>query len=100
MAIKDDKAEWTAVTVPSGYAQRPDRHHRKLSAKEIARQQQRAADLANAPTAAQALDRFELPKDAVERISELLAPGSALIVSDNALSDETGLETDFIVLTQ
>ena len=60
----------------------------------------RAANLAHAPTAAQALERFELPKDAVDRISELLAPGSALIVSDNALSDETGLETDFIVTTQ
>jgi hypothetical protein len=102
MEIKDNKASWTAVTIPSGYAHRPDadRHSRKLSAKEIERQEKRAADLAHAPTAAQALERFELPKDAVDRISELLAPGSALIVSDNALSDETGLETDFIVTTQ
>ncbi len=102
MEIKDDKARWTSVSVPSGYARKgdADRRGRKLSAKEIERQQRRAADLANAPTAAQALDRFELPKDAVDRISELLAPGSALIVSDNALSDETGLETDFIVATQ
>jgi hypothetical protein len=102
MEIKDDKARWTAVTVPSGYARKgdADRRGRKLSAKEIERQQRRAADLANAPTAAQALERFELPKDAVDRISELLAAGSSLIVSDNALSDETGLETDFIVATQ
>lgn len=100
MDIKDGRADWTAVTIPSGYAHRADRHNRKLSAKEIERQRKPAVDLANAPTAAQALDRFELPKDAVGRISELLAPGSALIVSDNALSDETGQETDFIVLTQ
>ena len=98
MDIKDDKADWTALTIPSGYAHRPDR--RRLPAKEIERQHKRAADLAHAPTAAQALELFELPQDAVGRISELLAPGSALIVSDNALSDETGLETDFIVLTQ
>jgi hypothetical protein len=51
------------------------------------------------PAAAQALERFELPKDAVERISELLTPGSSLIVSDNALSDETGSDTGFIVAT-
>jgi len=29
----------------------------------------------------------------------LLAVGSSLIVSDNALSEETGSETDFIVAT-
>ena len=98
--VKDDKASWTALTIPSGYATRPDRDGRKLSAKEAERREKRAADLANAPTAALALERFELPKDAVDRISELLAPGAALIVSDNALSDETGLETGFIVATQ
>ena len=37
---------------------------------------------------------------AVERISELITPGSSLIVSDNKLSDETGEYTDFIVLTR
>jgi hypothetical protein len=100
MDIKDGKPDWSAVTIPSGYALRPDRHSRKLSAKEFERRQKRADELANAPTAAKALERFELPQDAVERISELLTPGSALIVSDNALSDETGQETDFIVLTQ
>jgi hypothetical protein len=98
--ITDDKASWTALTIPSGYAKPPDRHGRKLSAKEVERREKRAADLANAPPAAEALERFDLPKDAVDRISELLAPGSALIVSDNALSDETGVETGFIVATQ
>ena len=29
----------------------------------------------------------------------LISPGSSLIVSDNALSDETDESTDFIVLT-
>jgi hypothetical protein len=102
MEIKDDTARWTSVTIPSGYARKPDadRHSRKRSAKEIEGQDKRAADLDNAPTAAQALERFELPKDAVNRISELLAPGSALIVSDHALSEETGLETGFIVVTK
>lgn len=99
MEIKDGKAVWSALTIPSGYAHRPDRRRHKLSAKEFERQQKRAANLANAPTAAQALERFELPKDAAERISELLAAGSSLIVSDNALSDETGLETGLIVAT-
>jgi hypothetical protein len=102
MDIKEDKAEWIAVSVPSGYVRRADSgsHRGGLSKKEIALQEKRAADLANAPGAAQALDRFELPKTALDRITELLTPGSSLIVSDNALSDETGLETGFIVLTR
>jgi L,D-transpeptidase catalytic domain len=47
-----------------------------------------------------ALDRIEIPQDAVERISELLTPGSSLIVSDYRISAETGKDTDFIVITQ
>jgi hypothetical protein len=75
--------QWTAVTIPSGYARARD-----------------TAVMAAAPKAAAALDRIEMPQEAIDRIAGLLAVGSALIVSDNALSDETGLETDFIVLTK
>jgi hypothetical protein len=46
-----------------------------------------------------ALDRIEIPQDAIDRISELLTPGSSLIISDNGISRETGKDTDFIVLT-
>jgi hypothetical protein len=46
-----------------------------------------------------ALDRIEIPRDTVERISELLTPASSLIVSDNGFSHETGKDTDFIVVT-
>ena len=51
-------------------------------------------------TAAEALDRINLPPEAVERISELLTPGSSLVVSDHGLGRETGRYTEFIVLTQ
>ena len=51
-----------------------------------------------ASTAAEALDRIELPKEAVDRISELLTPGSSLIVSDLGNSYETGQGTEFVVL--
>jgi len=95
--IKDGNALWTALTIPSGYAQKPGKQ--KMSAKTRERLEKRAADLAKTPTAAQALARFELPPDATARLGELLAVGSSLIVSDNALSDETGAETGFIVLT-
>jgi hypothetical protein len=88
------------VTIPSGTAPKAEgRGARKLPQKEIDRRAKLALDLTHAASAAEALERFEMPKDAVDRISELLAPGSSLIVSDNGLSDETGSETDFVVAT-
>jgi hypothetical protein len=50
--------------------------------------------------AADALDRISIPQDAVERISELISPGASLIISDQGLGPETGVGTDFIVLTR
>ena len=49
--------------------------------------------------AAEALDRIQMPQEAVERIGELLIPGSSLVVSDEGLGRETGRYTEFIVLT-
>ena len=46
----------------------------------------------------EALDRIEIPREAIEQISQLLMPGSSLIVSDYGISDETGTDTDFIVV--
>ena len=48
--------------------------------------------------ASSALDRVEIPRDEVGRISQLLTPGSSLILSDYELSTETGNDTDFIVV--
>ena len=50
--------------------------------------------------ASAALERIEIPQEAIERIAELLSPRSSLIVSDQALSDETDTDTDFIVLVR
>ena len=84
---------WTVISIPSDFR----RHH------DEARKRRRGAetepDAPPAATAAEALDRITLPPEAIERISALLVPGSSLIVSDNALSDETDDSTDFIVLT-
>jgi lipoprotein-anchoring transpeptidase ErfK/SrfK len=47
-----------------------------------------------------ALDRITIPQEAVTRITELMTPGASLIISDLGYSYETGLGTDFIVLTR
>lgn len=68
------------------------------------RRRRRQAKRSSAPTptdaaaATAALDRVTIPQDAVERISELVLPGSSLIVSDEAAHKETGKATDFVVL--
>jgi len=45
-----------------------------------------------------ALDRIAIPQDALERISEIVLPGSSLIISDEGASIETGKDTDFVVV--
>jgi L,D-transpeptidase-like protein len=51
-------------------------------------------------TAAGALARFELPEATQRFIADRLWAGATLIVSDQGPSGETGLGTDFIVLTR
>jgi hypothetical protein len=51
-------------------------------------------------TPAEALARIDIPQAAVDAISQLVVPGSSLIVSDHGLGDETGDGTNFIVVTQ
>jgi hypothetical protein len=86
---------WTVVSIPeesprmSGGA----RKEREAPAKQTALSVP-SPDKANA-----ALNRIEIPQDAVERISKLLTPASSLIISDNGFSHETGKDTDFIVVT-
>jgi hypothetical protein len=51
-------------------------------------------------TPREALARIEIPQDVIDQISELMVPGSSLIVSDHDLGSETGDGTDFIVITR
>jgi hypothetical protein len=50
--------------------------------------------------AVNALDRIELPQEALERIIPLVVPGTSLLISDQGLGGETGKDTDFIVVTK
>jgi hypothetical protein len=59
-----------------------------------------AGDLPTLQTPADALARIEIPQDIVARISELMVPGSSLIISDQGLGEETGEGTDFVVVSR
>jgi len=53
--------------------------------------------LTDTGSAKSALDRIVIPQDALDRIAGI-APRSSLIITDEALSSETGKGTDFVVL--
>lgn len=53
---------------------------------------------ADVAAAKAALGRISIPQDAIDRISEIVLPGSSLIISDEGASIETGKDTDFVVL--
>jgi len=100
MEIKDGggRMRWNAISMPAEHSARPvdvRGGKRSKKAEPVAVHDGRAPS-----TAAEALDRITLPPEAVERISELLTPGSSLVVSDHGLGRETGRYTEFIVLTQ
>jgi lipoprotein-anchoring transpeptidase ErfK/SrfK len=88
---------WSVVTMPNEAAPRAEvTSHRgrksRLEREENVEQRPSAG-------AGEALNRIEMPPEAVERISEMMSPGSSLIISDQPMSGETGRDTDFIILT-
>jgi hypothetical protein len=90
--------DWVEVSVPT--------NSREVKAVKNHRGRRVEAGVAPAAapppaTAAEALDRIEFPPEALWRISSLMSAGATLIISDQGLGPETGLDdTDFVVLTR
>jgi hypothetical protein len=107
MEFHDDGAtlRWTALSMP-GEPEASRLHPPKGQRIADVLRERPGAKAKSAPplpapqSAAGVLDRIELPQDAVERISQLMSPGSSLVVSDHGLGYETGKGTDFIVVTR
>jgi len=94
---------WTVVSIPSPSTSRSEERepeHRKSHRRTDAEIRKPVQETPAGQTPAVALDRIDMPKDAVDRISDLVAPGFSLIVSDHPISGETNDGTDFIVLTR
>jgi hypothetical protein len=94
---------WTVISIPSSY--RRIAEAKNFDSTRKGRHAVKAVEVVApmpspslSPSAA--LDRIIMPPELVDRIAEMITPGSSLIVSDNRLSDETGEYTDFIVLTR
>jgi lipoprotein-anchoring transpeptidase ErfK/SrfK len=106
LSLTDDHAHfrWNVVSLPS---------EPRAGARTLANNQRIAIDaryargkreMTDAPevlpppqTPQEALARIEIPQDIIDRISDLIIPGSSLIISDQGLGGETGEGTDFIV---
>lgn len=81
----------TLTSIATNLQKKPRRGARTTSAVEVAETQ------APMPDARNALDRIALSNEAQARITELIKPGSTVIISDEAASPETGKGTDIIV---
>jgi len=91
-------ARWTVVSMPDEFFSMSggSAKKREAAAKQIT---EAALPVLLPDKANSALDRIEIPQEAVDRISELLTPASSVIISDYGISHETGKDTDFIVVT-
>jgi hypothetical protein len=85
-----DELRWTAL------AMYPSSAHRRPASGPPSRQGEVTGT--DAAAAKAALERIAIPRAALERINELVAPGSSLIISDEPMSRETSKGTDFVVV--
>ncbi len=87
---------WSAVSLDSG---RPDGGVAEPHGPTRGRNGRDGEPMSTDPGGAKAaLDRIAIPQDALDRIAGMASPRSALIISDEALSSETGKGTEFVVL--
>jgi hypothetical protein len=82
---------WSAVSMAGG---EQEGEHRR------AEHRHGATDAATADLGAAkaALERIAIPQEARDRVSEVVSPGSSLVISDELLSKETSKGTEFVVL--
>jgi lipoprotein-anchoring transpeptidase ErfK/SrfK len=110
LSFADDHAHfrWNVVSLPGeqprGSARTLANTSRIEMERKFARGRHRdesadAADVLPSPQSPQeALARIDIPQDIIDRISDLIIPGSSLVISDQGLGGETGEGTDFIVV--
>ena len=91
------RMRWSAVTVddgrpPAAVVEPQGRGARRPHARGLGRS-------CDGPrTGEDALDRIVIPRDVLDRIAGMMSPRSSLIISDEALSAETGKDTEFVVI--
>jgi len=94
----DNHARWGMISMygPKG-AEGVVREAPRKGAKGEARRLVEAAS-PDTEGAKRALDRIAMSPNDLKRVSDVVLPGSSLIISDEGLSIETGKDTDFVVV--
>ena len=93
---------WNVISLPAeaANATRKAGDDRRSEKSVLGKREEHAAKAsADPPEPHAALARIEIPQGVIDRISELMVPGSSLLISDHDLGDETGEGTDFIVVS-
>jgi hypothetical protein len=97
-SLQEATLAWTVISLPPALAREEIRPRRGQATVRASKPEQ--ASVLAPSTAAQALERIELPKEVSARIAQLVWIGASLIVSDEPLSDETSDNgTDIVVRT-
>jgi hypothetical protein len=93
--IGEDAPRWTVVSLDSGHQDGGVAEHGPAPQSSGQAGEPISADLTGAKAA---LERISIPQEILDRIAGMALPRSSLIISDEALSPETGKGTDFIVI--
>jgi hypothetical protein len=90
-ADADTDLRWGVVSLPGGHrdGEAPARGSRSRNVEPT---------VTDTGSAKEALDRITIPPDTLDRIAAMASPRSSLIISDEALSAETGKGTEFVVI--
>jgi hypothetical protein len=98
---------WTVVSLPGDPPAKPLRKAENDSRNDQHSRGRRRNEDDEKPAAETApqnpsavLARIDIPQETIDYISQLMIPGSSLVVSDQGLGEETGEGTDFIVVTR
>jgi hypothetical protein len=112
LSYLDDQSHfrWNVVSLPgeqalagaktSSYASRIEIERRLGRGRNRDEIVETPAPLRSPQTPQEALARIDIPQDIIDRISDLIIPGSSVIISDQGLGGETGEGTDFIVVAR
>lgn len=88
---------WNVVSVPQVAKAEAKHQGRDGGVLDMRQKAQGPVKAPSLQTAASALERLHIPTETMEKLEELVKPGSTLIISDKGVSNETGEYTDVIV---
>jgi hypothetical protein len=93
---------WNVVSLPGEQSKRVRvSESRSRTGKHVRHVEEDDEAVAPPPqTPTEILTRIDIPADVMDAISEMIVPGSSVVVSDQGLGGETGEGTDFIVVTR